>query len=113
MVSKWWIWPKPPLHLQDRHQSKIYVESNHSHFWRILRDLTSMQTLAIYRRLIVRDSEINCNTIEKRQPGSRDVFSASHGVLGRVGAGAVAQRQDTGIEQTAAAGRVRSRVRCH
>jgi hypothetical protein len=32
-----------------------------------------MQTLAIYRRLIVRDSEINCNTIERGGRG-REMF---------------------------------------
>jgi hypothetical protein len=37
-----------------RRQSKIYSESNQSGFRRIFDDLTSMQTLAIYRRLLVR-----------------------------------------------------------
>ena len=40
---------------QSRHQSKIYTESNHWDFWQIFADLTSMQTLAIYRRLLVRE----------------------------------------------------------
>jgi hypothetical protein len=39
----------------NRHQSKIYAESNQSDFSRIFRDFTSMQTLAIYRRLLVKD----------------------------------------------------------
>ena len=39
---------------QGRHQSKIYTESNHSGFSQIFGDLTSMQTLAIYRRLLVK-----------------------------------------------------------
>jgi hypothetical protein len=39
----------------SRHQSKIYAESNQPDFSQILRDLTSMQTLAIYRRLLVQD----------------------------------------------------------
>jgi hypothetical protein len=38
-----------------RHQSKIYTESIHSDFPQIFGDLTSMQTLALYRRLLVRD----------------------------------------------------------
>ena len=42
------------LTLPHRHQSKIYAESNRSIFSRIFLDLTSMQTLAIYRRLLVR-----------------------------------------------------------
>ena len=37
------------------HQSKIYAESNHSDFHRIFRDFASMQTLTIYRRLLVRN----------------------------------------------------------
>jgi hypothetical protein len=40
---------------ESRYQSKIYTESNHSNFARIFGDLTSMQTLAIYRPLLVRD----------------------------------------------------------
>jgi hypothetical protein len=36
------------------HQSKIYTESNESEFSRIFGALSSMQTLAIYRRLLVR-----------------------------------------------------------
>jgi hypothetical protein len=43
-----------PIHCEIRHQSKIYTESNHSGFSQIFGDLTSMQTLAIYRRLLVR-----------------------------------------------------------
>jgi hypothetical protein len=38
----------------SRHQSKIYTESNQSDFRQIFADLTSMQTLAIYRGLLVR-----------------------------------------------------------
>jgi len=37
------------------HQSKIYAESNHCNFQRIFGDFTSMETLPIYRRLIVRN----------------------------------------------------------
>jgi hypothetical protein len=40
---------------ESRHQSKIYTESNRPDFSRIFADLTSMQTLAIYRRLLVKD----------------------------------------------------------
>jgi len=36
------------------HQSNIYAESNHSKFQRIFVEFSSMQTLAIYRRLIIR-----------------------------------------------------------
>jgi hypothetical protein len=37
-----------------RHQSKIYTESNQSNFRLIFGDLTSMQTLAIYRQLLIK-----------------------------------------------------------
>jgi hypothetical protein len=46
--------PTLPLFARNRHQSKIYTESNDSDFSRIFGDLTSMQTLAIYRGLLVR-----------------------------------------------------------
>ena len=39
---------------QIRHQSKIYTESNQSDFSRIFGDLSSMHTLAIYRRLLAK-----------------------------------------------------------
>jgi len=53
MVSKWWTCPEHHFNRQGGHQSKIYTESNDSNFSRIFGDLTSMQTLAIYRRLLV------------------------------------------------------------
>jgi len=36
------------------YQSKIYIESNQSDFQLIFGEFTSMQTLTIYRRLLVR-----------------------------------------------------------
>jgi hypothetical protein len=39
---------------ETRLQSKIYTESNQSHFPQIFGDLTSMQILAIYRRLLIK-----------------------------------------------------------
>src|SRR5258708_31984832 len=55
MVSKWWMRNRPRYFAGFHHQSKIYTESNDSDLSRIFGDLTSMQTLAIYRRLLVRD----------------------------------------------------------
>src|ERR1700742_1309568 len=85
------------------HQSKIYTKSNRSRFRRIFVELNSMQTLAIYRRLLLK------TTIARIQPqrnrtrlGSRDVFSASHGILARAGARAAAKRENTRIGQAAA-----------
>jgi hypothetical protein len=40
---------------RNRHQLKIYTESNQSHFSRIFRDLSAMQTLAIYRQLLAKN----------------------------------------------------------
>jgi hypothetical protein len=39
-------------HSRSRRQSKIYTESNQSDFSQILDELSSMQTLAIYRPLL-------------------------------------------------------------
>jgi hypothetical protein len=39
----------------DPHQSKIYAESNRSDFLQIFDGLSSMQTLAIYGRLLLRE----------------------------------------------------------
>ena len=84
-----------PAFTENLHQSKIYTESNQSDFSQIFDDLTSMQTLAIYRRLLVKD-QLRDDPQRKRKtrPGSRDVFSAPHGILARAGARAIAQRQD-------------------
>jgi len=41
--------------LAFRRQSNIYAESNHSIFQRIFDAFTSMQTLAVYRALLVRN----------------------------------------------------------
>jgi hypothetical protein len=79
----------------SRHQSKIYAESNQSDYSQIFRDFTSMQTLAIYRRLLVKEQLRDQPQRNKnRRLGPRDVFSASHGILARAGARAVAKRQD-------------------
>ena len=39
---------------KNAHQSKIYAESKQSDFPRIFAELVSMQTLAIYQRLLVK-----------------------------------------------------------
>jgi hypothetical protein len=54
MVSKWWTRSEPPFCGENRHQSKIYTESNQSQFPRIFRDLSVTQTLAIYCRLLAK-----------------------------------------------------------
>lgn len=58
-----------------RHQSKIYAESNQYNFQRIFVDFTSMQTLAVYRRLLVRNkaSGPNRNTTIRDDRG-REMF---------------------------------------
>jgi Family of unknown function (DUF5330) len=47
--------PGPRIVAENRHQSNIYAESNQSDIRQFFGDLTSMQTLAIYRRLLVKD----------------------------------------------------------
>jgi hypothetical protein len=55
MVSKWWTRRIRGDLAEKPHQSNVYAESNRSNFWQIFGDLTSMQTLAIYPRLVVKD----------------------------------------------------------
>src|SRR3954467_13429115 len=56
------------------------------------------------------DCENNPQRNEKTRTGSRDVLPASHGILARAGARAVAKREDAGIGKAAAARRVRGGV---
>jgi hypothetical protein len=60
---------------RNRHQSKIYTESNQSDFSHIFGDLSSIRTLAIYRRLLVRkiDCGVNRNG-NKRDGRGREMF---------------------------------------
>jgi hypothetical protein len=53
MVSKWWMRQSTTAFAGSEHQSKIYSESNRWRFPRIFAELNSMQTLAIYRRLLL------------------------------------------------------------
>jgi hypothetical protein len=53
---------------ETRHQSKIYTESKHSEFSQIFAYLTSMQTLAIYRRLLVRER------LQEKDDRDREMF---------------------------------------
>jgi len=50
MVSKWWTRSRAGF---ASNQSKIYAISNRSDFSLIFHDVSVLQTLAIYRRLIV------------------------------------------------------------
>ena len=56
-------------------QSKIYAESNQSVFWRISGDFTSIQTLSIYRGLLVRKKAGGLNRDAMiRDDRDRDMF---------------------------------------
>jgi hypothetical protein len=59
---------------KSRYQSKIYTESNHANFPQIFGDLTSMQTLAIYRRLLVRDRLRDYRNGNERDGRGREMF---------------------------------------
>ena len=75
MVSKWWMRRTPPFSARNRHQSKIYTESNQSDFSQIFGDLSSMQTLAIYRRLLVRETDCRINRNGNKRDGrGREMF---------------------------------------
>jgi hypothetical protein len=54
MVSKWWMRRVRRFCRENPHQLKIYAESNESNFSQNFDGLISMQTLAIYRPLLVR-----------------------------------------------------------
>jgi hypothetical protein len=58
MVSKWWTGSACLNPGRKRHQSKIYAESNQSDFWKTFGDLTSMQTLALYPRLLIQETDV-------------------------------------------------------
>jgi hypothetical protein len=74
MVSKGWTRRRHGCR-RDAHQSKIYTESNHSDFWRSFGELSSMQTLAIYRPLLAR-AECATSTLQdqKRDDRGREMF---------------------------------------
>jgi hypothetical protein len=55
MVSKWWMGGRARVFAENRHQLKIYGKSIGTNFTQIFGDLTSMQTLAIYPRLVVKE----------------------------------------------------------
>src|SRR5437764_8537734 len=88
-------------------QLKIYGESKGPDLLRIFSALSPMQSLAIYRGLLI---GISCGIDRNRlgRSGSRDVFSAAHGVLAGAGARAVAAGQDPCIGKTAAGRRLGS-----
>ena len=56
------------------HQSKIYAESNHSQFSANFRRFTSMQTLPIYRRLLVRNKPAAQPQRIERDDRGREMF---------------------------------------
>src|SRR5437879_2579666 len=112
MVSKWWTCPAYPRFCGEPSS----IENLHR--------IQSLELCANFRRF-----NLNANTCDlstavspepvarspqrerKSRPGSRDVFSAPHGILARAGARAVAQREDARIGKAAAVGGLRSRVR--
>jgi hypothetical protein len=67
--------PRSWLPRRCRHQSKIYTESNHSDFWRSFGELSSVQTLAIYRPLLARaESAKSTQQDQKRDDRGREMF---------------------------------------
>jgi Family of unknown function (DUF5330) len=75
MVSKWWMLRTLPFSARNHHQSKIYTESNQSDFSQIFGHLSSIQTLAIYRRLLVRETDCRINRNGNKRDGrGREMF---------------------------------------
>jgi len=71
MVSKGWT---GAANSENRHQSKIYTESNQSDFSQISAELSSMQTLAIYRRLLVRTDRGRSTATRLEDGRGREMF---------------------------------------
>jgi hypothetical protein len=67
MVSKWWMPGRVHFAAWGKRQSKIYVESNDSDFQPIFAEFTSMQTLAIYRRLLLKSKPAGSTAIETKE----------------------------------------------
>ena len=59
---------------RNRHQLKIYTESNESDFSQIFADLSLMQTLAIYRQLLAKkdESRPDCAGFDRNRDQKRD-----------------------------------------
>src|SRR5881227_1949460 len=60
--------------MRERHQSKIYAESNRSAFLRIFREFGSMQTLAVYRRGLRKVSIARSIATNEKNIRGRDMF---------------------------------------
>src|SRR6202023_4155222 len=90
MVSKWWT---PSQALRERVNRKFTSESDRLIPSQIFSELSSTQSLPIYRGLLV----------GFRHGNSSDVFSAALGILARARARAAAARQDARLREAAAA----------
>src|SRR5262245_59540672 len=75
-------------------QSKIYGKSIRRHFLQILRQLISMQTLAIYQVTLVVDRVCPQTHTRQMKTGSQDVVPAAFDVLAWAGAGTAAPGQN-------------------
>src|SRR4030081_740837 len=121
MVSKWWmrfIGGKPPS-IENLHRIKSFGFFANFRRFKLdantcdLSTAVSQEPLREQPQRLRGPSQASAryrNRTKKRRPGSRDVFSASHGILARAGGRAAAERGDALIGQAPASGGVGSRV---
>jgi hypothetical protein len=84
---------KPLSAAGTNHQSKIYAESNRRDFspkFRRFNLSANTCDLSTFVSRVIADQTVT----NKRRPGSRDVFPASHGILARACARAPAKGKD-------------------
>jgi hypothetical protein len=75
MVSKWWMPERVSFLPENGHQSKIYAESNDSGSGRVFGAFASIETLTIYRRLLVRNKAGGLNrSTTIRDDRGREMF---------------------------------------
>src|SRR3984893_18482330 len=101
MVSKWWmrfIGGKPPS-IENLHRIKSFGFFTNFRRFKLDANTCDLSTAVSQEPLREQPQRLRGpsqarNRTKKRRPGSRDVFSASHGILARAGARAAAQRED-------------------
>jgi uncharacterized protein DUF5330 len=73
MVSKWWMHGCSHFCRIEHHQSKIYAESNLCDFLQVFAEFTSMKTLTLYPRLLVRNQSCGLTAAQPKDDRGRDM----------------------------------------
>src|SRR5713226_8678075 len=99
---------RKPASIENLHRIKSVGFFANSRRFKFNANTCDLST-TVSQGLIARSTATVCEASQRNQKGrqgSRDVFSASHGILARAGARAAAQRENAGIRQAAAVRRV-------